>query len=156
MAYEPNWNSLDSRPCPQWFVNANLGVFIHWGVYSVPGWAPKGTYAEWYWSSMQDRTSATWRFHEDTYGADFRYDTGAARIPWAAVGEVVGGLQVGTRDFAMIFETLKAGLQEPLSGMGTAFSSSLFGLGGSLVLGFLDIQASHAQNRFFNDRGEDS
>jgi len=72
----------------------------------------------------------------------------------AAVGNAIGGLQVGTKDFAMIFETLKAGLQEPLTGMGTAFSSSLFGLGGSLVLGFLDIQASHAQNRFFNEMEE--
>lgn len=68
-----------------------------------------------------------------------------------AVGDVINGLQVGTGDdFAAVFQNLKAGLQRPLSGMGTAFSSSLFGLGGSLVLGFLDIQASHAQNRFFN------
>ena len=72
----------------------------------------------------------------------------------ASVGNAIGGLQVGSRDFAMIFETLKSGLQEPLKGMGTAFSSSLFGLGGSLVLGFLDIQASHAQNRFFNEMEE--
>ena len=72
----------------------------------------------------------------------------------ASVGKAIGGLQVGSRDFAMIFETLKAGLREPLTGMGTAFSSSLFGLGGSLVLGFLDIQASHAQNRFFNEMEE--
>lgn len=71
-----------------------------------------------------------------------------------AVGQVIGGLNVGTSDFAGTFESLKAGLQEPLKGMGTAFSSSLFGLGGSLVLGFLDIQASHAQNRFFNDMEE--
>ena len=71
-----------------------------------------------------------------------------------SVGQVVGGLNVGSRDFAMTFESLKSGLQEPLRGMGTAFSSSLFGLGGSLVLGFLDIQASHAQNRFFNDMEE--
>ena len=72
----------------------------------------------------------------------------------SAVGKAVGSLQVGTGDSAMVFETLKAGLQKPLSGMGTAFSSSLFGLGGSLVLGFLDIQASHAQNRFFNEMEE--
>jgi hypothetical protein len=71
-----------------------------------------------------------------------------------AVGQVIGGLEVGSRDFTVVFETLKAGLQEPLSGMGTAFSSSLFGLGGSLVLGFIDIQASHAQNRFFNEMEE--
>ncbi len=67
-----------------------------------------------------------------------------------AVGRVIDGLQVGAGDFSAIFAQLKAGLQEPLTGMGTAFSSSLFGLGGSLVLGFLDIQAGHAQNRFFN------
>jgi hypothetical protein len=72
----------------------------------------------------------------------------------AAVGKAIGGLQVGSRDFVMIFETLKTGLREPLEGMGTAFSSSLFGLGGSLVLGFLDIQSGHAQNRFFNDMEE--
>jgi hypothetical protein len=68
----------------------------------------------------------------------------------AAVGQVINGLEVSSADFAEVFAQLKAGLQEPLTGMGTAFSSSLFGLGGSLVLGFLDIQAGHAQNRFFN------
>lgn len=71
-----------------------------------------------------------------------------------AVSSVVGGLEVGNRDFNLMFQTMKAGLQEPLKGMGTAFSSSLFGLGGSLVLGFLDIQANHAQNRFFNELEE--
>jgi len=68
----------------------------------------------------------------------------------SAVGQVINGLDVGNRDFAAVFGELKAGLQAPLTGMGTAFSSSLFGLGGSLVLGFLDLQAGHAQNRFFN------
>jgi hypothetical protein len=68
----------------------------------------------------------------------------------ATVGQVINSLAVESRDFAAVFQDLKAGLQAPLSGMGTAFSSSLFGLGGSLVLGFLDLQASHAQNRFFN------
>ena len=71
-----------------------------------------------------------------------------------AVSSVVGGLEIGNRDFNLMFQTMKAGLQEPLKGMGTAFSSSLFGLGGSLVLGFLDIQANHAQNRFFNELEE--
>jgi hypothetical protein len=71
-----------------------------------------------------------------------------------AVSGIIGGLDVGDRDFNLMFQTLKAGLQEPLQGMGTAFSSSLFGLGGSLVLGFLDIQANHAQNRFFNELEE--
>jgi len=72
----------------------------------------------------------------------------------SSVGGVIGGLQVGSKDFGSVFATLKAGLKGPLQGMGTAFSTSLFGLGGSLVLGFLDIQAGHAQNRFFNEMEE--
>ncbi len=72
----------------------------------------------------------------------------------SSVREVIGALHVGGSDFSGVFQTLKNGLEKPLSGMGTAFSSSLFGLGGSLILGFLDIQAGHAQNRFFNDLEE--
>jgi hypothetical protein len=75
-------------------------------------------------------------------------------ITIADVVKVIGSLEVGTGNFALLFKALKNGLQEPLNGMGTAFSSSLFGLGGSLVLGFLDIQAGHAQNRFFNEMEE--
>jgi hypothetical protein len=67
-----------------------------------------------------------------------------------AVGTVIGSLDVSGGDADLMFRELKAGLEAPLAGMGTAFSSSLFGLGGSLVLGFLDLQAGHAQNRFFN------
>jgi len=70
------------------------------------------------------------------------------------VGQVISGLEVGTADFINVVTHLKQGLEEPLKGMGTAFSSSLFGLGGSLVLGFVDIQAGHAQNRFFNEMEE--
>lgn len=72
----------------------------------------------------------------------------------STVGQVIGGLEVGTKDFANLFDNLKQGLEGPLEGMGTAFSSSLFGLGGSLILGFVDIQAGHAQNRFFNEMEE--
>jgi hypothetical protein len=68
----------------------------------------------------------------------------------SAVGKVIAGLDVSGGDVDLVFGELKSGLEVPLAGMGTAFSSSLFGLGGSLVLGFLDIQAGHAQNRFFN------
>ena len=71
-----------------------------------------------------------------------------------SVGETIRSLQVGGGDFAVMFDALKAGLEAPLSGMGTAFSTSLFGLSGSLVLGFLDLQASQAQNRFANDLEE--
>ena len=53
--YEPNWESLDTRPIPAWFDEAKFGIFIHWGVYSVPAWGPKGSYAEWYWDAMQNK-----------------------------------------------------------------------------------------------------
>jgi len=67
-----------------------------------------------------------------------------------SVALVVSGLSV-EGDPAAVFGDLKAGLQAPLTGMGTAFSSSLFGLAGSLSLGFLELQASQAQNRFYNE-----
>ncbi|MTI44987.1 hypothetical protein JM93_03597 [Roseibium hamelinense] len=69
----------------------------------------------------------------------------------SAVGSTIQSLDVGSGDANVIFEDLKAGLEAPLSGMGTAFSSSLFGLTGSLILGFLDLQAGQAQNRFYTE-----
>jgi hypothetical protein len=71
-----------------------------------------------------------------------------------AVGGVIGGLNVSSNDLARAFADLKTALGSPLHGMSTAFSSSLFGLAGSLVLGFLDLQAGQAQNRFYNDLEE--
>lgn len=71
-----------------------------------------------------------------------------------SVGEVIGSLSVSGQDAAAAFERLKSGLEAPLSGMGTAFSTSLFGLAGSLVLGFLDLQAGQAQNAFYNELEE--
>ncbi len=71
-----------------------------------------------------------------------------------SVGEVINSLGVSGEDMVSMFTTLKTGLQKPLVGMGTAFSSSLFGLAGSLVLGFLDLQAGQAQNRFYNELEE--
>jgi hypothetical protein len=67
-----------------------------------------------------------------------------------SVGGVINSLEIGSRDVAQIFNNLKAGLARPLSGMGTSFSSSLFGLASSLILGFLDLQAGQAQNLFYN------
>jgi hypothetical protein len=67
-----------------------------------------------------------------------------------SVGKVIEGLRVGG-DAAAMFDSLREGLGAPLGGMGIAFSSSLFGLAGSLVLGFLDLQSSQAQNRFYID-----
>ncbi len=68
-----------------------------------------------------------------------------------SVAQTIRTLDVGRNDSGVIFEELRAGLEAPLQGMGTAFSSSLFGLAGSLVLGFLDLQTSQAQNRFYTD-----
>src|SRR5688572_16328575 len=82
--YAPEWPSLNGRPVPQWFTDAKFGIFIHWGVYAVPAWAPVGNhwgtyakYSEWYWHRFVKDTSAVGRafrdFHNKTYGAQFRY-----------------------------------------------------------------------------------
>ncbi|MBE3068648.1 MAG: alpha-L-fucosidase, partial [Planctomycetes bacterium] len=78
--YEPNWASLDARPLPAWFNEARFGVFIVWGPYSVPSWAPKGQYAEWYGNHMRNRNSPTWKFHAKTYGENFKYEEFAPRL----------------------------------------------------------------------------
>jgi hypothetical protein len=72
----------------------------------------------------------------------------------SAVGSTIANLSIGTGDATALFGELKKGLETPLSGMGTAFSSSLLGLSGSLVVGFLELQAGQANNRFFNDLEE--
>lgn len=80
--YKPTWESLDSRPIPDWFQNAKFGIFIHWGPYSVPAWSPKGTYSEWYQYWLQSKSlfgngkfkgDEVTNFHEKTYGKDFPY-----------------------------------------------------------------------------------
>jgi alpha-L-fucosidase len=83
--YQPTWESVDSRPMPAWFTDAKFGIFIHWGVYSVPAYAPvlpgKLAYAEWYWHAITEgrKTGAdpvdagSWAFHQRMYGADFPY-----------------------------------------------------------------------------------
>jgi alpha-L-fucosidase len=81
--YEPNWGSLDKRPVPQWFEDSKFGIFIHWGVYSVPSWGPTGDsigvydkYAEWYWRKF-DQPGKVQKyfkeFHLKTYGPNFKY-----------------------------------------------------------------------------------
>lgn len=74
--YAPNWESLDRRPMPTWFLDAKFGVFIHWGVYSVPAWGQVGEYAEWYWNRLPSK-EAKWapsvEFHAKNYGANFDY-----------------------------------------------------------------------------------
>src|SRR2546423_216720 len=94
-AYEPTLESLQSHPVPDWFHDAKLGIFIHWGLYSVPAWAQTGrsplehaeslgadgwsegfrnnTYAEWYLNSITIDGSQAQQHHADEWGADFDY-----------------------------------------------------------------------------------
>ena len=85
--YNPTWESVDKRPCPTWYTDAKFGIFIHWGVYSVPSFAApnvknENPYAEWYWNSLTNGKTAkgpvgggamTWEFHKRVYGANFPY-----------------------------------------------------------------------------------
>jgi alpha-L-fucosidase len=83
--YAPNWESIDKRATPAWFDEAKFGIFIHWGVYSVPAFADPHskigeTYAEWYWNHMQDKNGPTWAFHLLHYGANFKYQDFAGQF----------------------------------------------------------------------------
>ncbi|MBN2315843.1 MAG: alpha-L-fucosidase [Sedimentisphaerales bacterium] len=73
--YQPNWESIDSRPTPPWFTDAKFGVFICWGLYSVPAWAPKGKYAEWYqyWLQQKSFEGKVSDFHIRAYGKDIEF-----------------------------------------------------------------------------------
>jgi hypothetical protein len=69
----------------------------------------------------------------------------------SSVGDAIKNLDVTSTQSSSVFEELKTGLQKPLAGMGLSFASSLFGLAGSLILGFMDLKASQAQNRFYHN-----
>ena len=86
--YEPTIESLDRHPLPDWYADAKLGIFIHWGLYSVPGWAPlvhpehdfaspdyitNNPYAEWYLNTMRIDGSPTQKYHREHYGANYDY-----------------------------------------------------------------------------------
>jgi alpha-L-fucosidase len=66
--YEPTWESLAIHKMPEWYDDAKIGLSKHWGVYSVPAWAPrvKGiSYAEWYWNKMMDPKNPTYDYHRE-------------------------------------------------------------------------------------------
>ncbi len=65
--YEATWESLKTHPAPEWFDDAKFGIFIHWGVYSVPGWAPVGRNAEWYPHNMYKKGTPTYEYHRKHY-----------------------------------------------------------------------------------------
>jgi alpha-L-fucosidase len=84
--YQPTWDSIDKRPTPAWFSEAKFGIIIHWGVYSVPAYAPvipgKLAYAEWYWHQMNEGRdnpkanpveTGTWAYHQKVFGAGYAY-----------------------------------------------------------------------------------
>ncbi len=86
--YQPTLDSLNQHPLPRWYAGAKLGIFIHWGLYSVPGWAPlshpehdfgnvdyikNDPYTEWYLNAMRIPGSPTQTYHREHYGADFSY-----------------------------------------------------------------------------------
>ncbi|MEP6846569.1 MAG: alpha-L-fucosidase, partial [Panacibacter sp.] len=71
--YQPNWQSLDTRPVPEWYRNSKFGIFIHWGVYAVPGFTSKGNYSEWYQYGLEHGDSAIKKYHKDNYGDNTYY-----------------------------------------------------------------------------------
>lgn len=93
MSYQPTWESVGQHQVPSWFHDAKLGIFIHWGLYSVPGWAPttgelakvveeqgweawfaRNPYAEWYYNSIRIPGGVSQTYHRETYGEGFSYD----------------------------------------------------------------------------------
>ena len=93
--FEPNWDSIRTHVVPDWYHDAKLGIFVHWGLYSVPAWAtPLGElgkvewtkwfannpYAEWYLNSLRIAGSPTQEHHRKRYGADFEYMDFAPRF----------------------------------------------------------------------------
>ncbi|MEM6430495.1 MAG: alpha-L-fucosidase, partial [Deinococcota bacterium] len=92
MIYQATDESIRTHTAPDWFHDAKLGIFIHWGLYSVPGYAPysdtdimtlfkqqglaamrQNPYAEWYLNTMQFKDYPTWQYHVENYGEDFAY-----------------------------------------------------------------------------------
>jgi alpha-L-fucosidase len=71
--YKPEWADLDQRPTPQWWSDAKFGIFIHWGIYSVPSFSKVGEYAEWYWNSLKEGKPDYVNFHNKNYGPLFTY-----------------------------------------------------------------------------------
>jgi alpha-L-fucosidase len=90
--YEAAWESIDSRPVPGWFMDAKFGIFIHWGLYSVPAWGPLPSdgasiydcYAEWYWMRLADKENRVNHlfadFHRRHYGDQFAYQDFAGQF----------------------------------------------------------------------------
>ncbi len=72
-SYQPSWESLDKRSVPSWFNDAKFGIFIHWGVYAVPGYTTKGNYAEWYQNGLEKGDSSIKAYHKAKFGNQTYY-----------------------------------------------------------------------------------
>src|SRR5512137_2157273 len=75
--YKATWESLDTHKMPQWYDDAKIGLSMHWGVYSVPAWAPREdgiSYAEWYGYRMKEPGNPTVDYHKQNFGENFGYD----------------------------------------------------------------------------------
>jgi alpha-L-fucosidase len=102
--FEPTWESLNSRETPEWFRDAKLGIFIHWGVYSVPAYCHPSTYSEWYyrWLTTDSHDGFVTEFHNENYGEDFTYQQFAPMFraelwdpaQWASLFERAGARYV--------------------------------------------------------------
>lgn len=105
--FEPNWASLNTRKSPDWFHQDKFGIFIHWGVYSVPAYAPvmpnSGySYAEWYWYRLFEKQKDFIAFHNKNYGSNFAYPQFEAQfkaalfdpIQWASIFKSSGAKYV--------------------------------------------------------------
>lgn len=117
MDYQATLESIQQHPLPKWFEDAKFGIFIHWGTYSIPGWAPTGygvqdliagdtnstesPYAEWYWSNSQQANSLTKEWQDKTYGAEFKYEQFAPMFNQAAQ-------QWDPNDWAALFKQVGA------------------------------------------------
>ncbi|GAB3655799.1 alpha-L-fucosidase [Echinicola sediminis] len=106
--YEATWESIDSRPIPEWFQDAKLGIFIHWGPYSVPAWSPKGTYSEWYQKWLQSKSlfgngnfkgDEVYQHHVKAYGPHF---------PYYRFGDMFTAEDFNAEEWAELFENAGA------------------------------------------------
>jgi alpha-L-fucosidase len=115
--YEPTWDSVATHPLPEWYDDAKLGIFLHWGLYSVPGWAPQvpdiqqllqeqgpaemlrdNPYAEWYLNSSRLQGSPTWHHQRETYGPDATYDDFIVPFDDGATGADMDAIAAVCRD----------------------------------------------------------